>query len=265
MELSMIPLSVVIITLNAEPVLDPCLASVSFAHEILIVDAGSTDKTLEIAHRHGARVVHQPWLGFGKQKHLAVTLATHDWVLCLDSDERVSEDLKRLIDQTLLAPDCMAYRFPRCNRFMGRWLRHGEGYPDYQLRLFHRNHAQWREDPIHEGVETRNAVGTLSGDLLHESAQTLEQYLAKQNRYTTLQAQILFEKGKNPGVWQMVFSPIVRFVKFYCLRLGFLDGVPGLIHISLGCINSFVKYAKVREIDINTKQSLTNDLPSLPP
>lgn len=241
------PLSVVIITRDAAGQLAPCLESVPFADEILLVDSGSTDDTVAFATQRGARVVHQPWLGYGPQKRFAVTLARNDWVLCLDADERVSPRLAASIRQELAAPRCFAYRFPRCNRFLGRWLRHGEGYPDLQLRLFHRAHAQWREDPIHEGVDATGPVGQLDGDLMHESAQTLEEYLAKQNRYTTLQARQLVARGKHPGAARMVLSPLFRFVKFYFLRLGFLDGMPGLIHIAIGCINSFIKYAKARE------------------
>ncbi|MBF0215020.1 MAG: glycosyltransferase family 2 protein [Magnetococcales bacterium] len=241
------PLSVVLITQDAESLLPECLESVAFADEILLLDSGSRDRTVALAQERGARVIHQPWLGFGPQKRLAVTLARHDWVLCLDADERLSPTLRQAIERELRAPRFLAYRFPRCNRFLGRWLRHGEGYPDHQLRLFHREHAQWREDPIHEGVEARCPVGTLTGDLLHESAQTLESYLDKQNRYTTLQARRLIARGRPPGTWRLIFSPLLRFGKFYFLRLGFLDGVPGLVHIAIGCFNSFLKYAKARE------------------
>lgn len=243
------PLSVVIITQDAADVIGPCLASVAFADEILIIDSGSQDNTMALATSQGARVVQQKWLGYGPQKRFAVTAARHDWVLCLDADERLSENLQKKIRQELTAPRFFAYRFPRCNRFMGRWLRHGEGYPDYQLRLFHRAHAQWRDDPIHEGVESQSPIGTLSGDLLHESAQSLAQYLDKQNRYTTLQAQQMVAQGKRPGVTQLLLSPCIRFVKFYWFRLGFLDGLPGFIHIVIGCINSFMKYAKAREME----------------
>ncbi len=241
------PLSVVIITQDAASQLLDCLNSVPFAQEILVVDSGSQDNTVQLAKNQGARVVHQPWLGYGPQKRLAVTLAQHEWVLCLDADERVSPELQRSLLAELDNPRFFAYHFPRCNRFMGRWLRHGEGYPDYQLRLFHRHHAQWREDPIHEGVDAQGAVGTLTGDLLHESAQTLESYLHKQNQYTSLQAEQLFKQGKRPGFGKLIFSPLFRFIKFYLLRLGFLDGVPGLVHILIGCFNSLSKYAKARE------------------
>jgi hypothetical protein len=136
----------------------------------------------------------------------------------------------------------------RCNRFLGRWLRHGEGYPDWSPRLFDRKSARWSDDSVHEKVLYAVTPGTLEGDLLHESAEDLGRYLEKQNRYTTLAAQELYERGRHASIVELAFSPLVRFVKFYLLRLGFLDGVPGLLHISIGCMNSFVKYAKLIEL-----------------
>ncbi len=124
------PFSVVIITLNAAAQIEACLQSAQFADEIVVVDSGSRDGTVEIAVKYGARVLQQDWLGFGPQKQFAVEQAAHDWVLCLDADERVSRELREGIEAALSKPEFPAYRMPRCNRFMGRWLRHGEGYPD---------------------------------------------------------------------------------------------------------------------------------------
>ncbi len=242
------PLSVVIITRDAETVLEPCLASADFADEILIVDSGSRDRTLEIAHNHGARIIRQEWLGYGAQKQFAVERAAHPWVLCLDADERVSEPLRREIIAVLAASDRFAYRMPRRNRFLGRWLRHGEGYPDRSLRLFHRHHGHWSDDPVHEKVLADTPVGDLRGDLLHESEQTLEQYLQKQGRYTTLLAERMVADGKRPGPLRAPVSALARFLKFYLLRLGFLDGFPGLLHIAIGCRNSYEKHAKARRL-----------------
>jgi hypothetical protein len=137
---------------------------------------------------------------------------------------------------------------PRCNRFMGRWLRHGEGYPDWSLRLFHRRHARWSDDRVHEKVLAHAPVARLVGDLLHDSAGTLAGYLQKQDRYTTLAAEDLYRADKRGGFARMLLSPPLRFVKFYFLRLGFLDGLPGLVHIAIGCRNSFHKYAKLRAL-----------------
>jgi glycosyltransferase involved in cell wall biosynthesis len=241
-------LSVVIITRDAAAHLGPCLASVAFADEIVVLDSGSRDDTVAMARAAGARVEHADWVGFGPQKQRAVALAAHDWVLCLDADERVSEPLRESIVAALANPSHMAWRMARANRFMGRTLRHGEGYPDWSLRLFHRGHARWSDDAVHEKVLAGGPVGTLPGDLLHESAETLETYWAKQNRYTTLQAQALFAQGRRAGVAQIALSPLVRFIKFYIVKRGFLDGLPGLVHIAIGCLNSMMKYAKLREL-----------------
>jgi glycosyltransferase involved in cell wall biosynthesis len=243
------PLSVVVITLNAATQLEACLRSASFADELLVVDSGSSDDTAAIAARHGARVIRQEWRGYGPQKRFAVSQARHPWVLSLDADERVSEELRESIRAALATPRFKAYESPRRNRFMGRWLRHGEGYPDWSLRLFHRDHADWSDDPIHEKVVTAGPVGRLRGDLLHESEQGIADYLAKQNRYTTLQAEALHARGKRASIARLLLSPFLRFIKFYFLRRGFLDGLPGLVHIAIGCFNSFTKYAKLREFE----------------
>lgn len=247
---SRVSLSVVIITLNAVDQLGDCLRSVAFADEIVVVDSGSGDATCEHARNQGATVIAQPWLGFGKQKQFAVDQARHDWVLCVDADERVSERLRHDIETELRKPCYRAYRMARCNRFMGRWLRHGEGYPDWSLRLFHRGAARWSDDEVHEKVIAQVPVGTLRGDLLHESEETLGAYLEKQNRYTTLQAKALYRQGKRAHIGHLVISPLLRFIKFYFLRLGFLDGVPGLVHIAIGCFNSFMKYAKLMALTL---------------
>jgi len=244
--LSRQPLSIVIITKNAARQLAACLESAAFADEILVVDAESTDGTAELAALRGARVIQKKeWLGFGAQKQFAVEAARHDWVLCLDADERVSEPLRASIVAALAAPAAQAYAMPRCNRFMGRWLRHGEGYPDWSLRLFDRRHARWSDDAVHEKVITGAPAARIEGDLLHDSAETLDGYLDKQNRYTSMQAEALFKAGKRAGVAQLLLSPLLRFAKFYFLRLGFLDGAAGLVHIVIGCCNSFQKYAKL--------------------
>lgn len=240
-------LSVAIITLNAASQLADCLASVTFADDIVVVDSGSTDGTIALAEAAGVRVIRQPWLGFGPQKQFAVDAARHDWVLCLDADERLTPALQAAIEAELAAPRLAAYRFARCNRFLGRYLRHGEGYPDWSLRLFDRRRARWSSDAVHEKVVADGPVGTLAGDLLHDSAESLATYLTKQNRYTSLAADSAVAAGKRASFGRLALSPLVRFVKFYFLRQGFRDGMPGFIHIAVGCFNSFVKYAKMLE------------------
>jgi hypothetical protein len=243
------PLSVAIITRNAATQLERCLASVAFADEVVVVDSGSSDGTAELAAGRGARVLHKEWLGFGAQKQFAVEAASHDWVLCLDADECLSPELRDSIIAELKVPRGLVYAMPRRNRFLGRWLKHGEGYPDWSVRLFHRRHARWGQEAVHEKVVTAAQILRLRGDLLHDSAETLEKYLEKQNRYTSLQAESLRAAGHRASALRLVISPSLRFVKFYLLRLGFLDGVPGLVHITLGCMNSFNKYAKLKALE----------------
>jgi len=247
------PISAILITHNAATQLPACLDSLAFCDEIVVVDSGSRDGTVELAQSRGARVIQSEWRGFGAQKQFAVGQARHDWVLCVDADERVSEPLRASILQAMAHPRQSAYRFPRRNRFLGRYLRHGEGYPDWSLRLFDRRQARWSDDTVHEKVLTQDEVGTLRGDLLHESAETLETYLAKQARYTTLAAQQAHAAGRRARAIHLLLSPLLRFIKFYLLRLGFLDGVPGLVHILIGCGNSFTKYAKM--LDLQKRQT----------
>jgi len=242
------PLSAVLITRNAAAVLGPCLDSLAFVDEIVVVDSSSTDRTVELAKEKGARVVPKEWLGFGRQKQFAVEQASHDWVLCLDADERVSPPLARSIESALAAPVSPVYRMARRNRFLGRWLSHGEGYPDWSPRLFNRMNARWSDDLVHEKVLFAVTPGTLQGDLMHDSFDDLSQYLERQNRYTTLAARQAFEQGRSANLVYLLASPVVRFLKFYVMRLGFLDGLPGLMHISIGCMNSYVKYMKLMEL-----------------
>ncbi len=254
------PFSLVIIARNAAALLPDCIASVPGADEVLLVDSGSTDTTVAVAERLGARVIHQDWLGYGPQKRFAALQARHDWILSLDADERLTPELRASIEQTLLPSppggegttvdgnQPAAYLLPRRNRFMGRWLRHGEGYPDWCARLFDRRRANWSLDPVHEKLEADGPVARLDGDLLHESEQGLADYLDKQNHYTDLQAERMLAAGKRFSMMKMLTSPVARFVKFYFLRRGFLDGLPGLVHIAIGCLTSFLKYAKLREL-----------------
>lgn len=243
-----LPLSAVLITFNCAGPLRATLESLRFCEEIIAVDSGSTDDTVAVLEEFGAHVIHEPWRGFGPQKQFAVDAARHDWVLCIDSDEIVSPELQQSIEQALQTPVDTAYEFPRRNRFLGRYLRHGEGYPDYSLRLYDRRKARWTDDVVHEKVITLGRVGRLKGDLLHHSEDSIETYLAKQNRYTTLAAQSLVAEGAQVSTSKLVLSPLFRFFKFYFLRGGILDGVPGLIHILIGCFNSFTKYAKAIEL-----------------
>lgn len=243
-----LPLTVAVIAFDAEAQLGELLASVGFADEVLVVDSGSSDATVELARSRGARVIGKEWLGFGRQKQFAVSQATHDWVLCIDVDERVTPRLAQSIREALAGGRFKAWRMARRNRFLGTWLAHGEGYPDWTLRLFHRAHASWSNDEVHEAVLTTAEVGRLAGDLLHDSAEDVATYMAKQNRYTTLHAQALHRQGVRAGYARLFLNPLARFLKFYVFKLGFLDGGPGFAHVVIGCNNTFHKYLKLIEL-----------------
>jgi glycosyltransferase involved in cell wall biosynthesis len=240
----------VIIARDAAHELADCLASAAFAAETIVVDSGSSDDTAAIAARSGARVIEHAWEGFGPQKNFAVGEARHDWVLCLDADERVTPDLAAAIRALFVTggPPAAAYSIARRNRFLGRWLAHGEGYPDWNIRLFDRRRARWSADLVHEKVVADGPVSRLGGDLLHASAESIDAYIAKQNRYTTVQANLMHARGERASIMQLALSPAARFLRFYVLRLGFLDGTAGFAHIAIGAFASFLKYAKLRAL-----------------
>lgn len=246
-----LPLSLIVITRDAAHELAECLASVPFAAETVVVDSGSRDDTVALARRLGARVIEHAWQGFGPQKNFAVAEARHDWVLCIDADERVSPELSAAIAAVFAAgaPAAAAYAVARRNRFLGRWLAHGEGYPDWNTRLFDRRRARWSADPVHEHVVAAAPVARLDGDLLHASAESIDAYIDKQNRYTTLQAESMHARGETANGLRIALSPAARFVRFYIFKLGFLDGVAGFAHIAIGAFASFLKYVKLRALD----------------
>ena len=242
-----------IFTLNEEIHLPSCLDALGWCDDVIVVDSYSTDRTEAICRARGARFFQNRFEGFGSQRNWALDNAQprHPWVLILDADERVTPELAAAIRALFAggAPAASASAFPRRNRFLGRWLAHGEGYPDWSLRLFDRRHARWSDDPVHEKVVADGPVIRLRGDLLHASAESIDNYIAKQNRYTTVQAAAMHARGERAGAAQLVLSPVVRFLRFYLLRLGFLDGAAGFAHIAIGAYASFLKYAKLRALN----------------
>lgn len=247
--MSQLKLSLVLITHNAADQLAACLDSArDLVDDIILVDSGSNDGTQALAEGYGARIIAQPFLGFGPQKRLAVSHALHDWVLCLDADERLTPELLASIRRTLQgSPTHSAFRLARRNRFFGRYLGHGEGYPDWNIRLFDRRAANWTEDMVHEYVRCQGEPGSLHGDLLHDSAEQIGSYITKQNRYTDMQAELLFKAGKRVGAAKLFTSPLARFVRFYLLRGGWRDGAAGFAHIAIGSFFAMIKYAKLME------------------
>lgn len=249
------PLSIVILTKNEEDHLQDCLESCQWAEDILVVDSGSRDRTVEIARSFGAYVIHQGWMGFGPQRRFAVSQAAHDWVLCIDADERLSPELSASIQSALSGRSSDAaphvYEFARKTWLLGRFLKHGDGYPDWQIRLFDRRHAVWNNEPVEEKVETDIRPVRLKGDLLHYPSNNLSEFLQKKIRFAYLRAGYLHKIGDDHHGFKTFSSPLCRFVKFYFLKLGFLDGLPGFIHTACGCIYTFMKYARLVEIRLS--------------
>ncbi len=243
-----IPLSVTIITLNEEKNIARCLESVQWADEIIVVDSGSTDATCDIARNMNAKVIHNDWPGFGKQKQFATMQASHDWVLSIDADEWLSNELSEAI-MTMISgqPQYHVYKIRRRHYFMERLLRYGIAYPDDVKRLYNRKHANWNSNPVHESIHYSGDIGFVPGDMLHESAPTLGRYMEKLNKYTDIQADKYFANGQYAGLIHLLFLPFWQFFRGYFFKLGFLDGIPGFVHNAIAALNTFLRYAKLRE------------------
>ncbi len=252
----LLPLSVIIITKNEARHIAACLQSVRFASEIIVLDSGSTDGTIEIARQHGA-VVHQSadWPGFGPQKNRALDAATQAWVLSIDADERVTPELKQEIIETLAAPTCAGYFVPRLSELCGQPIRHSGWWPDHVLRLFCREKGRFTEVPVHERVEINGPTAKLNACLLHYPYESLEALIQKMNRYSSDAAQMMFAKGKRAGVLSMVGHSVWTFVRIYLLRRGFLDGRYGFVLAFTAAAGSFFRYSKLMMLCRNNSQS----------
>jgi len=248
MQTEKLPLSVAIITKNEENRLPDCLASVSFADEVVVVDSGSTDRTVEIARRFGARVHDEPWQGFGRQKQMAIDRCRHDWVLVLDADERVASAARAEIEEVLATGSCVAYSFPRKNYFCGRWLKHAGWWPDRVVRLFRKESARMSSSLVHESLEVHGPVGKLHNPLIHHANRGLEQTLDKVNHYSSAGAAELFAQGKTASATKALLRAAWTFFHGYILRGGFLDRGEGFIMAVSDFMNVFFKYAKLREL-----------------
>jgi glycosyltransferase involved in cell wall biosynthesis len=241
-----LPITGVVITLNEVANLRRCLESMAFCSELLVVDSGSTDGTVEHAVSLGARVLHNDWPGFGRQKQFAVEQAGHHWVLSLDADEWLSDELSASI-RNLFAdePDALAYRCARRNLFLGRPLSFGGGYPDFKVRLFDRRQARWSDDYVHEKVVCPGEPGQLEGDLMHDTAPQLSEATAKWAAYASMQARAMHDNGQRAGWSRILFSPMARFFKQWLVQQGFRDGLAGF---GLAVFSSFFCFYKYLEL-----------------
>jgi glycosyltransferase involved in cell wall biosynthesis len=251
--------SACIIAFNEEDRIAECIGSVQWCDEVLVIDSHSKDRTREVATECGARVIERDWPGHVAQKEFAIRAARHEWVLCIDADERVSPALK----EEMLAlrdsgfPGAVGWEMPRMSCYLGRWIRHGTWYPDLSLRLFDRRHGRWGGDDPHDRVELAAKPGRLKGDLLHYPYRSFVEHLRTIDSYTTIMAHGLHERGRRASVVDLIFRPAVRFFRFYVLKGGFLEGWRGLLLAYLAAYYVRLKYAKLLVRD--------RDAPAEPP
>lgn len=249
-------LSACIITLNEADRLDACLQSLSFCDEIVVVDSGSTDGTRERAAACGAHVIERTFDGYRTQKDFAVAQARHDWVLCLDADERVTPRLRESIEAVRDNGfgDAAGYRFARTTEYFGKFLRHGNAYPDRVLRLFDRRRGGWHAArEIHEHVVIDGPVAMLAGDLEHRAYRSLDDQLSRYRRYATMMAQHLHARDRRARLHNLVLNPCWRFLRGYVLRAGFLDGWRGFLFALLEADYVREKFARLWLLDHSTE------------
>lgn len=247
-------ISAVVITRNEENNIDRCLSSVSWVDEIVLIDHQSTDGTLEIANKHGARIYSPPWRGFGPAKQEGVERAEGEWILSIDADEEVSKDLSEEIQKVIKDPEGFdGFMLPRRTNFLGRWINHCGWYPDYVLRLFRRDKGKFNEAVVHEKVEVTGLVGKLKNDLKHYSYPDFETYLEKSNQYTTLGARQAFQRGRRSAWSDVSLRPLASFFSHYVVRQGFRDGTEGFIISTMSAVAVLVKYTKLRQMHKKTR------------
>ncbi|OFZ17809.1 MAG: hypothetical protein A2X94_04380 [Bdellovibrionales bacterium GWB1_55_8] len=246
------PISVTIITLNEESNIARAIRSASWADELLVVDSGSTDRTVQIASTLGARVLTNPWPGYGQQKNFGQKQARHDWVLNIDADEEISPELAAEI-QTSLArigageSNASAFSFPRRTYYLSRWIRHGGWYPNVRVRMADRKKAAWTEPSVHEDLKVQGEIVQLQGALNHYSFPTIESQILTNLRFARLGSEALRNRKQAPSLLKLVVKPLGKFLETYFLKLGMLDGISGFI-ISVNAAHSmFLKYAYLFE------------------
>lgn len=239
-------LSVILITRNEAANIAACLESLAWADEIVVVDSGSSDETVAICGRYGAKVqVTSDWPGFGPQKNRAVDLATGDWLLSIDADERVTPELRAEIEQVLAGPDSDAYEMPRLSSYLGQPMHHGGWWPDHVTRLFRRGAARFSEARVHETVLVQGRTGRLRNHLVHYSFRTVEQVVAKMDGYSTAAALAMAERGRSAGLGSAVLHGFFAFFRTYVLRAGFLDGRLGFVLAVSNAEGAYYKYLKL--------------------
>ena len=248
------PVSVTIITLDEEEHIGPAIDSAAWADEVLVVDSGSTDRTMEIARSKGARVLTRAWTGYVDQKNFAADQAAHDWIFSLDADERIPPPLAQEITSIVAKePPYRGYRVPRVTFHLGRWIRTTDFYPDYQMRLYDRRTGRWQGRYVHESVKVDGPTSQLTQDIEHYSFRDLRDQIKRINQYSTLSAMQMYEAGRRTGPIEIVVHPPAAFLRNYVLRRGFMDGTAGLLISLLNAWGVGLKFMKLWELQRNPK------------
>ena len=249
-------LSAIVITRNEERNIRECLESVKWVNEIIIVDAGSTDRTIEIAKEFTKNIFNRPWDGYGVAKNFGLSQCTSEWVLWLDADERVTLELQKEMLCMLSSVDqkVTALSMPRRANFLGKWIYHCGWYPGRITRVFRRSAGRFTEERVHERLDIQGVTVPLKSDIIHYTDPDLKHYFEKFNKYTSLAVEELVECKKKFSIFKLIVNPIWVFVKMYIFRLGFLDGIPGLILCVLSANYVFTKYAKLWEHSVQQER-----------
>jgi glycosyltransferase involved in cell wall biosynthesis len=243
--------SAVLICCNEEAKIEQALASLQgIADETIVVDSGSTDGTLAICRRHTERIYQRSWRGYREQKQFATDLASYDWVLSLDADEMLSPELRVELQRWKCqgGEDFVGYTFRRKTLFMGRWIEHTTWYPDWQLRLFRRSAGRWEGGRVHESFRVSGPIGRFEGHLFHYTYSNLSEFLEQLEKFSSLAAADLYDRGRRMTVLRLLGDPFLVFAKNYVLKLGFLDGAPGLLVSILSSVSTLFKHLKLWEI-----------------
>lgn len=242
-------LSVTIITHNEEDNIRDCLESVKWADEIIVVDSGSTDRTVQISREYTDRVFFNPWIGMKEQKQFAVEKASNIWIFSIDADERVTDEIRRFILEELQNPAYDGYSFPRRNYFLGEWLKHGGWFPDHVLRLFRKDRGLFGGINPHDKVIIKtNKISTLKTPIVHYTYKSVSQYLTKQNMYASISAAELFSSGKRVTPCVIPLKTLWKFIETYFIKKGFLDGFRGFIAAMGATYATFWKYVQIWEL-----------------